>query len=1173
MLLFTFSTLNATTPTKINVTRLYLATFERSPDIEGLNYWLQTTLSLEEIAMSFFDQDETKKKYPEGTTTKEFINAVYSHLFNRVPDSEGFDYWNKELDEKTILQSTFILAIINGALDNDKKILEDKTNKALVLVSSTPLVVEDIIKEEDTKVTEDVSTATTQASQPTQSTEEATTPPTNTPSTDTTLEDALKSGDASAVSLDTLYSAINNMDSSYLNGCKNTLSSIYQNGVVSDQFDRKTNRFISLSTDNIPLHGGIDNGEYVFYSFMGENRDSARYAIFGTLLSNFSLSLTDGTTQLFKWLMKKESSSNIYDESLTIATNSKGKSDLEKWLSAKSITTNWTISDTISISDGDFDIYVVNSETTSNYKIAQSRGKPVMLFGKPLPEHRDYFNVEYTKYAQTVGSWVSLDKACEVQVEQQSDIQNSILKFINNIKDNNIDISYDSVSLYGDVVATNTKTNNSIQSDILDGADNLRDIIKNLDRKDINIFDSQRDEDKFIQLAILIGDKYRQDISYPMDKESTDDITFFKAYYADASVSYARENNKYQPDLGDFSPHLSDLLKAPISDETITLTPNKFDSWTSTGFYILPSQKIIVKRTDSSDNIIKIKFNIQRINSTRMWEKDKYSRPRFVQSYEVDLDKGREYTLSSPYGGAIYVYWEGVESNQQPFTLEFKNVAKHPTLIVETSDFSGTKVNKYLSEIENTPFSWTDIKTPFLEIHTLVDYQKRAYTTEEEGYYNGDIQLYFDELKQYLVEDVLGVAGFQGDGLTLNSDVTAWCTTNSIDCSSQIHQKPKIQHIISDYHSLAGAATSGNPFDMSEPLTIYGGAPVHEYGHNLQTTLLRFYSRYSAEVTNNIFTQYVAYMYGKDKSREYANYSWTNYEKAYIAISKAINENIPSEPNKHPLWLDVETHLDSDARQAFITQIRFLNGGYDIWTKLYLLDRIFVDCLTSDSSWEANKAKLGFSNYTQTEAKNLNIYTNLLGGNDFMSIVLSNINKKDYRGLFDVWGLQLSDKAKAQIDTNGFDSVIPKAFYIFRDDRNLVLEEPTKTIPLDGANLLLTNSITKICQSSGVENCTDGALIYNFDSSSTFESIFTSDNGTLDNLTVKTKDNTIINLKTSTTNGTLTIWIESSNNSSLSSNYKKIAYDAVPYIEVKNSSGKATDRIKVRFDFEKIKSE
>ncbi|RLA80461.1 MAG: hypothetical protein DRG78_10910 [Epsilonproteobacteria bacterium] len=131
IVLLLLNILNATedVPTEDEVIKLYVATFKRAPDKKGLDYWVSSSgLKLSQIAQSFFDQTETKDLYPDGTSTTEFINSIYSNLFNRVPDSIGLDYWKIELDEGRISKNRFIEAVINGAQGDDDLILENKTS-------------------------------------------------------------------------------------------------------------------------------------------------------------------------------------------------------------------------------------------------------------------------------------------------------------------------------------------------------------------------------------------------------------------------------------------------------------------------------------------------------------------------------------------------------------------------------------------------------------------------------------------------------------------------------------------------------------------------------------------------------------------------------------------------------------------------------------------------------------------------------------------------------------------------------------------------------------------------------------------------------------------------------------------------------------------------------------
>jgi len=106
--------------TQADVAKLYVATFNRAPDAEGLRYWTNDSgLSIEGIAQSFFDQSETQALYPGGTSNNSFVTSVYANLFNRTPDDDGFNYWVSELDSGHVSKQTFILAVINGAQNTD----------------------------------------------------------------------------------------------------------------------------------------------------------------------------------------------------------------------------------------------------------------------------------------------------------------------------------------------------------------------------------------------------------------------------------------------------------------------------------------------------------------------------------------------------------------------------------------------------------------------------------------------------------------------------------------------------------------------------------------------------------------------------------------------------------------------------------------------------------------------------------------------------------------------------------------------------------------------------------------------------------------------------------------------------------------------------------------------
>ncbi len=157
LLLFAGITLNATIATEPTVTKLYIATFDRAPDATGLEYWIESGLELENIAISFFAQTETQEKYPDSASNEDFINSVYWNLFRRSPDSVGLEYWSINLENQKVTKSLFILSAINGALGDDAEILNNKTTVGLAFAKANrddaeeaTEILLDITKDKDT---------------------------------------------------------------------------------------------------------------------------------------------------------------------------------------------------------------------------------------------------------------------------------------------------------------------------------------------------------------------------------------------------------------------------------------------------------------------------------------------------------------------------------------------------------------------------------------------------------------------------------------------------------------------------------------------------------------------------------------------------------------------------------------------------------------------------------------------------------------------------------------------------------------------------------------------------------------------------------------------------------------------------------------------------------------
>ena len=122
------------------ITDLYVACFNRGPDPAGLAYWFKAVYtgeySLRTIAERFTYELEYLQAYPNNLTNREFVNKIYLNLFDRAPDSGGWDWWTHELDSGNRPRSGFILDVIEGAYaptsgPQDRDLIDNKHEVSL----------------------------------------------------------------------------------------------------------------------------------------------------------------------------------------------------------------------------------------------------------------------------------------------------------------------------------------------------------------------------------------------------------------------------------------------------------------------------------------------------------------------------------------------------------------------------------------------------------------------------------------------------------------------------------------------------------------------------------------------------------------------------------------------------------------------------------------------------------------------------------------------------------------------------------------------------------------------------------------------------------------------------------------------------------------------------------
>lgn len=104
-----------------SVIELYIAYFNRLPDADGLNYWIDQITAghtLDQIGQSFYDaaiQYSTVTGYSAEMNNAQFVTKIYHNVLGRAPDAEGLKYWAGALSSGAEPRGTLVRTILASA--------------------------------------------------------------------------------------------------------------------------------------------------------------------------------------------------------------------------------------------------------------------------------------------------------------------------------------------------------------------------------------------------------------------------------------------------------------------------------------------------------------------------------------------------------------------------------------------------------------------------------------------------------------------------------------------------------------------------------------------------------------------------------------------------------------------------------------------------------------------------------------------------------------------------------------------------------------------------------------------------------------------------------------------------------------------------------------------------
>ncbi len=555
-----------------------------------------------------------------------------------------------------------------------------------------------------------------------------------------------------------------------------------------------------------------------------------------------------------------------------------------------------------------------------------------------------------------------------------------------------------------------------------DGATAVRSIMQTLDDKNQNIFIGN--DHTVSKLLALTGDHLRQDVVFPMDKIATDDNTFLRSYFADHAVYYSRNINPPQPDMGNFS--RSDFTHIAPIDKTISIDSKQ--PFRSTGLYALPGQPLTITRTDQQDVTVQIFVNTQRSGSTHQWATDGYKRPKFLQSPKITIKSGDTVVLTTPYGGPVQLAFD---SNDIPVTLSFRNAGEHP-------HWGGTQDDtKFAQQLNAGLYDWAELTTPGFEVHSTLANMRDSVNNAKWGSAASLAIATMDYLHNF--PHVL--AGFQGPGIDTVAEIHDFAANKGFS----VENIDKVKHMNAD-QATCGYGCSGNPYDAYWSYDPLGHGDLHELGHGLEKTRLRF-DGWPGHASTNHYSYYTKSQYYKTTGGDPECQSLP-FSDMFTVLQTGISSDDPQSHIQQNLW----DTMGWSQGAAMIIQMMMtaqdngaLTDGWHLLARLHIVEREFSRALSSEDQWAAMQQKLGMDQYSLADAKTI-------ARNDWLLIALGVTTDLDWRSYLTTWGITYSTQAAAQAALAGYRSV-PAYYYVSSGDGYCKGEGFNgQKLPLDGVS-------------------------------------------------------------------------------------------------------------------------
>jgi len=534
------------------------------------------------------------------------------------------------------------------------------------------------------------------------------------------------------------------------------------------------------------------------------------------------------------------------------------------------------------------------------------------------------------------------------------------------------------------------------QQQFSDAATIINSVFRGFDQAKTDIFTEQGY--RFYQLLALLADHYRQVVSFPMDKLSTDNTSFFRALFTDHAVLNIRKVNPLQVDMGNFS--RSDF--SHVTPKTVTVNMQSKAYFRSTGVYALPGQTFAIKRTDNQAVNTKVFVNTLRDGATHYMSSNGYNRPAKLQSVHVPIETNETVYFTSPYGGPIQIEFD---QNDLDVSFEFSNVGEHPYWRSSSDD------ERFAELLEKGDYDWAEVATGGFEVHSKLEKMRISIN---DGYWPVASD-FAHAVERYTHNYPHVLAGFKGPGIDVVSEIHDFASERNIE----VQTIDIVKHMNADQPT-CGWGCSGNPYDAGWNFNPTGHGDIHELGHGLEKGRFRI-EGFGGHSNTNFYSYY-----SKSKFEDETGFSASCQNLPF----ENLFDHLQASKQSADAFAYMQDLAMSEWSQSHAIYLQImmaaqahnkLENGWHLYPRLHILERAFNLADNSETNWQAQKDTLGFSSYSLSEAQSI-------GNNDWLLIALSEATELDLSNYFSMWGMATSDKAKQQVKAKNY-TVLGDVYY------------------------------------------------------------------------------------------------------------------------------------------------